>query len=52
MTLSRALNKRVKGDNFLDGVYSGAIKSLPYYSPYNEQGRLYGPADAEYRRFP
>ncbi|MCX6219171.1 TonB-dependent receptor [Spirosoma sp.] len=52
LTLSRALNKRVKGDNFLDGVYSGAIKSLPYYSPYNEQGRLYGPADAEYAGFP
>ncbi|AUD05502.1 SusC/RagA family TonB-linked outer membrane protein [Spirosoma pollinicola] len=52
ITLSRALNKRVKGDNFLDGVYSGAIKSLPYYSPYNEQGRLYGPADTEYAGFP
>ncbi|WP_461126730.1 SusC/RagA family TonB-linked outer membrane protein [Spirosoma aerophilum] len=52
LTLSRALNKRVKGDNFLDGVYSGAMKSLPYYSPYNEQGRLYGPADAEYPGFP
>ncbi|ADB40207.1 SusC/RagA family TonB-linked outer membrane protein [Spirosoma linguale] len=52
VTLSRALNKRVKGDNFLDGVYSGAMKSLPYYSPYNEQGRLYGPADAEYPGFP
>jgi TonB-linked SusC/RagA family outer membrane protein len=52
LTLSRALNKRVKGDNFLDGVYSGAMKSLPFYSPYNEQGRLYGPADAEYPGFP
>ncbi|UFH56086.1 TonB-dependent receptor [Spirosoma sp. KNUC1025] len=53
LTLSRALNKRVKGDNFLDGVYSGAVKSLPYYSPYNEQGRLYGPADgANYAGFP
>ena len=29
LSLSRALNKRVKGDNFLDGVYSGAVKSLP-----------------------
>lgn len=53
LTLSRALNKRVKGDNFLDGVYSGAVKSLPYYAPYNEQGRLYGPADEpNYAGFP
>ena len=53
LTLSRAFNKRVKGDNFLDGVYSGAIKSLPFYSPYNEQGRLYGPADEpNYAGFP
>ncbi|HLL94840.1 MAG TPA: TonB-dependent receptor [Spirosoma sp.] len=52
ITLSRAKNKRVKGDNFLDGVYSGAVKSLPYYSPYDEFGRLYGPKDANYAGFP
>lgn len=52
LTASYAKNKRVKGDNFLDGVYSGAIKSLPYYSPYDEQGRLYGPQDANYAGFP
>ena len=52
LTLSRALNKRVKGDNFLDGVYSGAIKSLPYYSPYNDRGRLTGPNDPDYPGFP
>ena len=52
ITLSRAKNKRVKGDNFLDGVYSGAIKSLPYYAPYDEFGRLYGPKDANYAGFP
>ena len=52
LTLSQVKNKRVKGDNFLDGVYSGAIKSLPYYSPYNEQGKLYGPSDPEYAGFP
>lgn len=52
ITGSFAKNKRVKGDNFLDGVYSGAIKSLPYYSPYNEQGKLYGPADENYAGFP
>ncbi|WP_080236518.1 SusC/RagA family TonB-linked outer membrane protein [Spirosoma rigui] len=52
ITLSRAKNKRVKGDNFLDGVYSGAIKSLPYYSPYDESGRLYAPGDDNYAGFP
>ncbi|MFC5413092.1 SusC/RagA family TonB-linked outer membrane protein [Larkinella bovis] len=52
ITLARTLNKRVKGDNFLDGVYSGAVKSLPFYSPYNEQGKLYGPSDPNYAGFP
>ncbi|MGA0560629.1 SusC/RagA family TonB-linked outer membrane protein [Larkinella sp. VNQ87] len=52
LTLSRVLNKRVKGDNFLDGVYSGAVKSLPFYAPYNEQGQLYGPSDPNYAGFP
>ncbi len=52
ITGSYAKNKRVKGDNFLDGVYSGAIRSLPFYSPYNEQGKLYGPADDNYAGFP
>jgi TonB-linked SusC/RagA family outer membrane protein len=50
--LSRSLNKRVKGDNFLDGVYSGALRSLPYYTPYNEQGQLVGPGSALYAAFP
>lgn len=52
MTLSRTLNKRVKGDNFLDGVYSGAIKSLPYSVPYNESGALVGPGSPLYAGFP
>ncbi|MEK6783248.1 MAG: TonB-dependent receptor [Bacteroidota bacterium] len=52
MTLSRALNKRVKGDNFLDGVFSGAVKSLPFYTPYNEQGALVGPGSPLYASFP
>ena len=52
LTLAQVKNKRVKSDNFLDGVYSAALKSLPYYSPYNEQGRLYGPNDPEYAGFP
>ncbi|GHB59127.1 SusC/RagA family TonB-linked outer membrane protein [Persicitalea jodogahamensis] len=45
-------NNRVKGDNFLDGVYSGAIKSLPFYAPFNEQGQLYGPNSIGYAGFP
>jgi len=50
--LSRSFNKRVKGDNFLDGVYSGAIQSLPYYTPYDEQGQLVGPGSPLYAGFP
>jgi TonB-dependent starch-binding outer membrane protein SusC len=52
LTLSRSLNKRVKGDNFLDGVYSGAIKSLPYNVAYDEDGLLVGPGSALYAGFP
>ncbi len=52
ITVSRALNKRVAGDNFLDGVYSGALHSLPYYSPYNDQGQLTVPGDPDYPGFP
>ncbi|MBD2751452.1 SusC/RagA family TonB-linked outer membrane protein [Spirosoma validum] len=52
ITAARALNRRVAGDNFLDGVYSGATRSLPYYAPYNEQGKLYVPGDANYPGFP
>lgn len=52
VNLTRTLNKRVKGDNFLDGVYSGAVKSLPYYTPYDENGRLIGPSSPLYAGFP
>ncbi len=52
LTMSRGFNKRVKGDNFLDGVYSGAVKSLPYYTPYNENGTLVGPGSTLYAGFP
>ncbi|MCU0352267.1 MAG: TonB-dependent receptor [Cytophagales bacterium] len=52
LMISRLRNDRVKGDNFLDGVYSGAIKSLPFFSPYDEQGRLYGPNSGGYAGFP
>lgn len=52
VAMTRALNKRVKGDNFLDGVYSGAIKSLPYNVPFNENGALVGPGSPLYAAFP
>ena len=52
LLVSRSKNDRVKGDNFLDGVYSGAVKSLPYFYPYNEQGRLIGPGSENYAGFP
>lgn len=52
INLTRTLNKRVKGDNFLDGVYSGAVKSLPFHSPYDEDGNLLGPGSPSYPGFP
>lgn len=52
LNLTRTLNKRVKGDNFLDGVYSGALKSLPYFVPYDEDGFLVGPGSSLYAGFP
>lgn len=52
ITVSRAVNNRVLGDNALNGVYSGATNSLPYNSPYNEQGLLYVPGDPNYQGFP
>jgi len=52
ISLARSLNKRVKGDNFLDGVYSGALKSLPYNVPYDESGALVGPGSPLYAAFP
>jgi len=52
LILSRTKNYRVKGDNFLDGVYSGAVRSLPYYTPFDEQGRIIGPGSPDYADFP
>lgn len=52
INLGLSRNDRVKGDNFLDGVYSGAIKSLPFYAPFNEQGELYVPNSIGYAGFP
>ena len=52
MNLARTKNNRVKGDNFLDGVYNAALTSLPFYQPYDEEGSLYAPGDAGYANFP
>ena len=52
LNISRTLNQRVKGDNFLDGVYSAAVTSLPFYQPYDESGRLHAPGDFGYAAFP
>ena len=52
LTISRTRNDRIKGDNFLDGVYSGAVRSLPYYYPFDEDGRLIGPGNSAYAGFP
>ena len=49
---ARTKNNRVKGDNFLDGVYNAAMTSLPYYQPYDEEGVLYAPGDPGYAGFP
>ncbi|MFN8345062.1 MAG: TonB-dependent receptor [Spirosomataceae bacterium] len=52
MSLGSTKNRRVFSDNAVDGVYGSAIRSLPYYSPYNEQGKLYPPSDPNYQGFP
>ena len=49
---ARTKNNRIKGDNFLDGVYNAALTSLPYYQPYDEEGRLYAPGNNGYAGFP
>ncbi len=52
LMIARTVNDRIKGDNFLDGVYSGAVKSLPYFYPYDEFGRIIGPGSPDYAAFP
>jgi TonB-linked SusC/RagA family outer membrane protein len=52
MNIARTKNNRVKGDNFLDGVYNAALTSLPYYQPYDEEGNLYAPGNSGYAGFP
>jgi TonB-linked SusC/RagA family outer membrane protein len=52
LTLAYSINHRVKGDNSLDGVYSGAVRSLPYFTPYDENGNIVGPSSPQYAGFP
>jgi TonB-linked SusC/RagA family outer membrane protein len=52
LTLGYTINHRVKGDNAADGVYTGAIRSLPYYAPYDENGTIVGPSSPQYADFP
>ncbi len=40
LTLARTKNIRLLGDNALAGPYRSAVNSLPYYHPYNEQGKI------------
>ena len=52
LNFARTKNRRVKGDNFLDGVYNAAVTSLPFYEPYDENGKLIVPGDAGYAEIP
>ncbi len=52
LSLGSTKNRRVFSDNAVDGVYGSALRSLPYYAPYNEQGKLYTPNDPNYQGFP
>jgi TonB-dependent starch-binding outer membrane protein SusC len=50
--LGNTVNRRVTSDNAVDGVYGSALRSLPYFSPYNEKGQIYTPNDDNYQGFP
>ena len=52
MSLGNTANRRVTSDNAVDGVYGSALRSLPYFSPYNEKGTIYTPSDPNYQGFP
>ncbi len=52
LSLGSTKNRRVFSDNAVDGVYGSAIRSLPYYAPFNEQSKLYTPNDPNYQGFP
>lgn len=52
VSLANTANRRVASDNAVDGVYGSAIRSLPFFSPYNEKGQIYTPNDPNYQGFP
>ena len=52
MSVGSTKNRRVFSDNAVDGVYGSALRGLPFYAPYNEQGKLYTPNDPNYQGFP
>lgn len=52
LSVGSTKNRRVFSDNAVDGVYGSALRSLPYYSPFNEQSKLYTPNDPNYQGFP
>ena len=52
LSLGNTVNRRVTSDNAVDGVFGSALRSLPYFSPYNEKGKIYTPNDDNYQGFP
>lgn len=52
LTLSRLRNRRVVGDNAVDGGYTSGLRSLPWYYPYNEQGEIIVPGSPNHAGFP
>lgn len=52
LSIGSTKNRRVFSDNAVDGVYGSALRSLPFYAPFNEQAKLYTPNDPNYQGFP
>lgn len=52
LSIGSTKNRRVFSDNAVDGVYGSALRSLPFYAPFNEQSKLYTPNDPNYQGFP
>ena len=52
ITLGGTRNNRVVSDNTVAGVYGPSLRSLPYNTPANEKGKLYGYNDVNYPGFP
>ena len=52
LSIGSTKNRRVFSDSAVDGVYGSALRSLPFYAPFNEQAKLYTPNDPNYQGFP